>query len=74
MQKVKELSERFHTESSPLLPSGRSNSDWPLTTILDRNGDLLPGVPLGASAKPEREFRAHLTLSPHLGHYAAADL
>jgi len=59
MQKVKELSERFHTESSPLLLSGRSKSDWPLTTMLDRNGDLLPGVPLGASTKPEREFGAH---------------
>jgi len=36
-QKVHELREEYHKESSPLLFRGQGNSDWELKTTLDRN-------------------------------------
>jgi hypothetical protein len=36
-QKVHELREEYHKESSSLLFRGQGNSDWELKTTLDRN-------------------------------------
>jgi hypothetical protein len=36
--KVKELRAKYRSESSPLLFRGQSNSEWPLTTTLERSG------------------------------------
>lgn len=37
-QKVKELRAKYRSESSPLLFRGQGNSEWPLTTTLERSG------------------------------------
>ena len=36
-QKIRDLREEHRQESSPLLFRGQANSEWPLTTTLDRN-------------------------------------
>jgi hypothetical protein len=37
-QRIGELREQYTKESSPLLFRGQANSEWPLTTTLERNG------------------------------------
>src|ERR1700693_4963111 len=37
-QKVKELRAKYRIESSPLLFRGQGNSEWPITTTLERSG------------------------------------
>ena len=75
-KKVRELRAKYTNETSPLLFRGQGNSNWPLTTKLERNGaermlfrDYY--MLICASMRPEVRTFAHVEVLVYDHHWAA---
>jgi hypothetical protein len=75
-KKVRELRAKYTNETSPLLFRGQGNSNWPLTTTLERNGaermlfrDYY--MLICASMRPEVRTFAHVEVPVYDHHWAA---